>query len=340
MAQHQITIIDIARELGISKSTVSRALAGHPNVHPETRARVLEAAQYHGYQPNLLAKSLIHNETRHLGVVIPDIEKPFFASIVSGIQQVAYQAGYSIIITQSSESTEEEAANMRALVSSRVDGLLVCHTRETTNFDHLWQIHHKGIPIIEFARVCPDLDVPKVVENDVEGAYIMVRHLLDRGARHIGLLSGPPDLMVCRLREDGYRKAMKEAGIEVNEKWIIHTKFLKQDIAGAIDQWLNLSDPPDALFAVYDAGAVELIRQLKCKNKKVPVDIQVAGFGNDPVAELIEPSLTTYAQFPFEIGKKACCQMLGLLEGATPAAKNIIVRGELIQRQSTRTVEE
>lgn len=335
MASHPVTIIDLARELGISKSTVSRALTDHPNVHPETRKRVLEIAQLYDYQPNMLAKGLIQRKTYHLGVVIPDIEKPFFASIVSGIQKVAFQAGYRIIITQSNESAEEEVANIEALVLSRVDGLLVCHTRETSNFEQIYQIHKKGLPIIQFARICPGLPVTKVVENDVEGSYLVVRHLLESGSRRIALLSGPQDLMVCQLRKEGYKKAIGEAGISMDRNLVFHTNFLEKDIASALDQWMTLSSPPDAIFAIYDRGAIELIRQLKLRGKKIPEDIQIAGFGNDPVADIIDPTLTTYGQNPFKIGKIACQQMLHCLAGNYDNIENIIVPGNFLKRGST-----
>lgn len=334
MAVHQVTILDIAKELGISKSTVSRALANHPNVHPETRKRVLEVAKFHEYQPNMLAKSLLQQKTFNLGVVIPDIQKPFFASIVSGIQQVAFKSGYRIIITQSNESTEEEIANIKALMLSRVDGLLVCHTKETTQFEEIKRIYRKAPPIVEFARITPNSPLTTVVENDVGGAYTMVRHLLDGGAKRVGLLSGPKELLVSRLREKGYKTALKMAGIALNKKWIVHTKFLKEDIAMAFAQWSSLSHFPDAVFAMYDAGAVGLIRYLKQKGITVPNDVQIAGFGDDPVAELITPSLTTYAQNPFKIGQVTCEQMLNILNGNTDI-KNLIVPGKLVKRQST-----
>lgn len=159
MKRHQTTILDIARELNISKSTVSRALTGNTNIHPDTRQRVLDMAQRLEYQPNALAQSLIRSETHLLGVVIPDIEKPFFARIVSGIQHQASQAGYRIIITQSNESPEVEVQNVQTLVLSQVDGLLVCHTRNTQQFEHMRLLHRKGIPLVSFARICPELPI-------------------------------------------------------------------------------------------------------------------------------------------------------------------------------------
>lgn len=336
MARHQTTIIDLARELGLSKSTVSRALTNHVNVHPDTRRRVLEAAQRTEYQPNLLAQSLIRSETHLLGVVIPDIEKPFFASIVSGIQQVASAAGYRVIITQSNESPTDEIANLQALVLSRVDGLLVCHTRETRTFDHVWLAYRKGIPLVEFARVCEDLPVPKVVENDVVGSRAVVQHLLACGARRVGLLTGPPDLLISRLREEGYRAALAEAGMTVPDEWIFNTQFRRDDIAAALDHWLALPEPPDAVFAIYDAGAVELMRLLKQRDIAVPDRMQVAGFGNDPVAELVEPALTTYAQFPREIGRQAFSLFLDQLVQQNTSDVLHVVPGELVVRQSTR----
>jgi DNA-binding LacI/PurR family transcriptional regulator len=337
MGRHQTTILDIARELGLSKSTVSRALTSHPNVHPDTRQRVLDAARRTEYQPNLLAQSLIRSETHLLGVVIPDIEKPFFASIVSGIQQEAMQAGYRLIITQSNESPETEIANLQALVLSRVDGLLVCHTRDTRTFDHIRLAHRKGIPVVEFARVSPELPIPQVVENDELGARTVVRHLLDAGARRIGLLSGPESLLVSQLRTEGYRQALAEAGRSVEPEWIVTTRFVREDVRAALDHWLRLPEPPDAYFAVYDAGAVELMRLLKQRGYRIPEQVQVAGFGNDPVAELVEPPLTTFAQYPREIGRTACRLLLdSFTNHARPGLT--IVSGELCVRASTRLI--
>jgi LacI family transcriptional regulator len=335
MGKHQTTIIDLARELGLSKSTVSRALTNHPNVHPETRQRVLTAAQQADYQPNLLAQSLIRSETHLLGVVIPDIEKPFFASIVSGIQQIATQAGYRIIITQSNESPETEIANLQVLLLSRVDGVLICHTRATTTFDHVRLALRKGVPMVEFARICPDLPVPQVVENDVVGARTAVEHLLRSGARRIGLLAGPAALLVSEQRTAGYRQALVSAGISVDKDWIVHTNFLRDEVHRALDHWLALPEPPDALFAIYDAGAIELIRLLKARGYRVPADVQVAGFGNDPAAEWIEPSLTTFAQFPREMGQEACRLLIEWLSGGTTPGLRT-VSGELLVRNSTR----
>ena len=331
-----ITILDIARELHISKSTVSRALANHPNVHPDTRKRVLEVAQFYDYQPNMIAKSLLQQKTYNLGVVIPDIQKPFYAAIVSGIQQTASQAGYRIIITQSNESVSEETSNIEALVRSRVDGLLVCHTRATEEFKQIHRLHKKGLRIVEFARVCPDLPVSTVVENDVDGAYAVVRHLLDKGAKRVGLLSGPKGLTVSRLRETGYRKALDEAGITVEQKWIAHTRFLNEDIEKAVEKWMGARMKPDAIFSIYDAGAVDAMQWLQKSGQRIPEDIQVAGFGDDPSAALVRPSLTTYSQTPLKIGQVACNQMLRILSDKNAAVENQIVRGELVVRNSTR----
>lgn len=337
MKRHQTTIIDIARELGLSKSTVSRALTGSANIHPDTRQRILEAARRLEYQPNLLAQSLIRSETHLLGVVIPDIEKPFYARIVSGIQHMASQAGYRVIITQSNESPEVEVQNVQALVLSRVDGLLVCHTRETTNFEHMRLIFRKGIPLVSFARICDELPVTKIVEDDRTGGRLVTEHLLDRGYRRIAVLAGPEGLLLSEERLAGYRQAMATAGLPVRPDWVSHTRFTTADTLAALARWQALPEPPEAVFAIFDAGAVDIIRAVKQQGRSIPADLAVAGFGDDPAASLLEPGLTTFRQTPYVIGQVACRQLLNQLAGdaGALAAEPIIVPGELVVRAST-----
>ena len=335
MARHQTTIIDLARELGLSKSTVSRALTNHVNVHPDTRRKVLEAAQRTEYQPNLLAQSLVRHQTLTVGVVIPDIEKPFYASIVSGIQHLASRTGYRVIVAQSNESPDTEVANVQALVSSQVDGLLICHTRETRHFDHVRLLHRRGMPLVSFARIGPDLPMPKVVEDDRAGGRAMTEHLLATGRTRVAVLAGPEDLLASQLRVDGFLEAMQTHGLPVPEGYVRHTRFVKTDVAEALDAWLALPQPPEAVFSVYDAGAIQLIKFLKARGLCVPDDLAVAGFGDDPAADLIEPGLTTWHQSPYEIGRQAFQFFLDqLVEEPTPDRLHI-VPGQLVVREST-----
>lgn len=339
MKNHQITIIDIARELGISKSTVSRALTNSTNIRPETRDAVLKKAKELDYQPNMLALGLIRNESRTLGVVIPDIQKPFFAAIVSGIQHTVSRIGYRIVIAQSDESPQEEKENIKALMLSRVDGFIVCHTRDTRDFEHIKLLHSKGYPLVSFARICPELPIPKVVEDDFNGLYTTTQHLIEQGKKRIALLAGPRQLLASKLRVNGYKVALQQHGIPFDKELVVYTKFLHDQVTAALECWLQLKNPPDGICTVYDAGAVKLIELLKQKGIKIPDEIAVAGFGNDPAASIIEPGLTSYAQKPYEIGVIAGRYMLDLLNKKYPVHHSdmTICKGELIVRKSTCT---
>ena len=337
MKRHQVTIIDIARKLGISKSTVSRALTNNPNVNPDTRKAVLEMAKTLDYQPNMLALGLIKNETRMLGVIIPDIQKPFFAAIVSGIQHAVGRMGYRTIIAQSDESPQIEKENIQALMLSRVDGFLICHTRDTRNFDQIKMLYQKGFPLVSFARICQELPIPKVVEDDFNGLYTTTQHLIERGRRRIALLAGPKHLQASKLRHQGYVTALRQNGIAFDTALVAHTRFLAEDVAAAVDRWLLLPDPPDAICTIYDAGAIQVLQLLKKRGLQVPKDMAVAGFGNDPATGLMEPGLTTFEQRPYEIGLLAGKHMLDILKKRfTDTPPEITIsEGRLIVRGST-----
>ena len=337
MQKRQATIIDIAKKLGVSKSTVSRALTNNPNVSPETRKAVLEVAKEMDYQPNMLALGLIKNETRMLGVIIPDIQKPFFAAIVSGIQHAVARMGYRTIIAQSDESPQIEKENIQALMLSRVDGFLICHTRDTRNFDQIKMLYQKGFPLVSFARICQELPIPKVVEDDFNGLYTTTQHLIEGGRRRIALLAGPKHLLAGKLRQQGYMAALRQYGIAYEPRYVVHTRFLHEQVKAAVDGWLALAEPPDAICTVYDAGAIQVMSILKEMGLRVPADIAVTGFGNDPAACIVVPGLTTYEQKPYEIGLIAGKNMLDLLKKRfTDVPSEITIStGRLVVRESS-----
>jgi DNA-binding LacI/PurR family transcriptional regulator len=171
MKRHQVTIVDIARELSLSKSTVSRVLTGHPNVHADTRKAVLELAEKMEYQRNMLALSLVTKKTNTIGIIVPEFHSSYFPRAIMGAQEIASKAGYNTIICQSNETYETEVANTKVMLANQVDGLLVSITKETKNFDHLTIFQRKGIPIVFFNRVCNEMRVPKVIVDDYEGAF-------------------------------------------------------------------------------------------------------------------------------------------------------------------------
>lgn len=334
--RHQTTIRDVARHLGVSTSTVFRALHNQAGINPNTRQAVLDVATQLDYQPNLLAQSLFSSETHIIGVIIPDIERPFFASVVSGIQEVATIAGYRVMICQSNETHQMEVYNLQALVANRVDGLLICHSRETETFDHIKLPYRKGIPIVHFDRVCEEINTPKVIQDDIVGAMTVVEHLLKQGCRRVAVLAGPPGLLISKRRIEGYRSAMASYDIPIQPAWIVEGDFRSSTALTALDQWLDLKEIPDAIFSVYDGGAVDILVALQRKGIQVPGEIAIAGFGNEPVTGVVTPGLTTFDQHPRRIGQAATQLFLDDVgKVSNTEAKTLLIKGDLIIRSSS-----
>ena len=331
--RHQATILDIAAQLGISPSTVSRALLNRYGIHEVTRAEVLRVAQELDYQPNLLAQSLSLQETHTIGVVIPDIERPFFASVVSGIQQVAFTSGYRVMVCQSNESHQVEVANVQALVASRVDGLLICHSTETESFDHIKLPHRKGLPIVHFDRICDSIDTSKVIQDDFGGGYAIGEHLLAQGYRRFGVLAGPENLLISKERLRGFGAAVAGHAADVE---VIHSQFTRAEAQQALAHWLGQSPRPEALFCVHYGNAIDMLLALKQQGIQVPTELALAAFGEDRLAAVIEPGLTTFHQHPFEIGRQAALLFLEQMTATDAFTPRIHqVKGELLIRASS-----
>lgn len=333
---HQTTIVDIAKALGVAPSTVSRALNGSTDINAFTRREILRVATEMDYRPNLLAQSLHRGETHTIGVVIPDIERPFFAGVLAGIQKVATEAGYRVMICQSNESHSTETLNVQALVASRVDGLLISHSKETTSFEHIKLQLKKGLPIVHFDRVYNEVETAKVVQEDFEGSFALVEHLILQGCRRIAVFAGPRELLISNARLEGYRAALAKYEIPMEEALIYHSNFKKGEPLLALDAWMELAEKPDGIFAVHYANAIEMIVELKKRNVNVPSDVAVAGFGDELIAELIEPPLTVFHLFPFNVGETAAALLIDNIihkDTFEPVVQK--VKGELIIRQSS-----
>ncbi|GAB2955352.1 LacI family DNA-binding transcriptional regulator [Hymenobacter coalescens] len=334
--RHQTTISDVAKVLGVAPSTVSRALNGHTDINTNTRSAILEVARQLDYQPNLLAQSLKSSATHTIGVVIPDIERPFFATCVSGIQQVAAEAGYRVMICQSKESYEMEVSNVQALVASRVDGLLICHSRDTENFDHVKQHASKGVPIVHFDRVCDEVNSAQVVLDDWGGAFAVTEHLIQEGCRRIAILAGPESLLISRQRLGGYLNALHHYKLPIDEALQVHSNFQPEAALAALDQWLALPEPPDAIFAINYRNAFDIIMALKQRGLRVPDDIAVVGYGDEFLAAMVEPGLTTVNLHPYRLGQQAARLFLEQVEQKERfQPRTFVVTGDLVIRQSS-----
>ncbi len=337
MKKHQVTIIDIARQLNISKSTVSRVLTGHPRVSEKTREAVLQLANELDYQRNMLAINLMSSQSHTIGIIVPEFVTSFFPMVIMGAQEVASQAGYNVLISQSNESYETEVANAKVMLDNRVDGVLVSLTRETRNYDHLKVFQRKGIPIVFFNRVCDDMQVPKVVVDDYEGAYKAVEHLIVTGRKRIAHLGGPTSLHVSKKRLEGYKDALRKYNQPIDQDLILDYDLNLDKVKIYIKHLLDLPQPPDALFTINDPTAFEAMIFMKAKGIKIPQEIAVVGFSNNYGSHLIEPSLTTVAQPTHEIGQVAAQLLLEQINSDASEWKPIyrVLKTELLVRESS-----
>jgi LacI family transcriptional regulator len=336
---HQVTMKEIAKKLGVSVSTVSRALKDSPELHADTKSRIVEMARSMNYQPNLLAQSLRISKSKVLGVIVPELTSHFFSSNISGIQDTAYKRGYNIMICQSNESFTHEIENIKILVSSQVDGLLISLSRETKSYEHLKELYNRGIPFIMFDRVTEEIPVSKVTVDDVHGAYQVVSHLLEQGCRKIAYFSGPEDLYISKKRKEGYLKALAEYGIPEDQARIYMTDLTTEINRQITEEMLASDDRPDGIFAMIDPLAVDVMMVLKANGIKIPHEIALAGFTNNPTAAVVEPSLTTVSQPGYEMGQLAANHLLDQLdELVSDEPQSFVLTTTLIKRNSTRKI--
>lgn len=313
MKSHQITIYDIARHLNISKSTVSRALTGHPNISAETRRAVMEFAEKMDYQRNVLSVSLTKNKTNTIGILVPEFKSSFFAKIVAAAQHEASCLGYNVVVCISNENYETEVANSKTLMSYQVDGLLVSLSKETCNYDHLKKFQRKGIPLVFFNNVCDEMLVPKVVVNDYDASFAAVEHLIQSGRRRIAHMAGPDALATSRKRYNGYADALKSNGLQASADLVIPFGKTTHHLKGSLGKLIKPDIAADAIFAADDMMAIDAIKNLKAMDINVPHDISVAGFGDDNLAMLIEPGLTTLSLPAHQMGQTAMQILIGMI---------------------------
>jgi DNA-binding LacI/PurR family transcriptional regulator len=332
----KVTIIDLARKLNMAKSTVSRALNDHPRISEETKRAVRELAQKLEFLPNTMAVGLSKQKSFIIGVIVPGIVNHFFASVIDGIEDVAYQEGYKVIICKSDESYEREVINTSALASQRVDGLLVSLSMNTKNTDHLASARKKGIPVVLFDRVSHDLKVSKVYTDDVAGAFEAVDFLIRSGYKRIAHLAGPSGLLITQSRMKGYTKALKKHQLSMPENYVVAGDMSLPGGKDAMLQLLELPVRPQAVFCANDQMAIGAMQVIKAHKLKVPDDIALVGFSNEPVTAIANPPLTTVHQPAFDVGREACRLLIQELESKKkPQPTEIVLKTKLVERQST-----
>ena len=304
MKSGQVTIKDIARELKISPSTVSRALKNHPDISQETKKAVMELANEMDYQPNIIALSLRKRKTNTIGLIIPKIVHHFFSTIISGIEDVAYAEGYNVIITQSDESYQREVDCVFTLVSSRVDGLFMSLSTETTDYEHLQVLNKRNIPVIFLDRACDAIRSSKVLIDDHDGAFLATEHLIQQGCKQPIHLAAPDTLQIAQERKQGFLDALKKHNLTVTKDTIVYSDNLETGYSN-VKKLLADKIAFDGIFAVNDETAIGAMKALKEAGKRIPEDVAVIGFGDTPICEIVEPALSSIKQPGFEMGQIA-----------------------------------
>jgi DNA-binding LacI/PurR family transcriptional regulator len=332
--RRHISLKDIARELNVSISTVSRALKDHPNIGPGIKAKVRRLAEEWGYRPNPLAMGLLRQNTRTIGVIVPDLVTHFFSSVISGIESYASNQGYYIIISSSNESYSKEKECIENLMNSRVEGMIICLSMETEDHSHFEDLHRKGVPLVFFDRVCLSDRVPVVTVNNREAAWNTTEHLIKTGCKRIAHIAGPPYLNISAERMEGYRQALKDHGLPIREDLLIHAKMNPEEATLATRNLLALPDPPDAIFGVNDTVAFAAMTEVKRQGYRIPGDIAIIGFTDEYHALIVDPPLTSIQHPTIEMGQAAARLMFGLLNGdSTP--RLIELKTELVVRESS-----
>jgi LacI family transcriptional regulator len=335
MHKGQVTIKDIAKSLGISPSTVSRALKDHPDISPDTKKAVNDLAKKWHYKPDPIALSLKSRRSKIIGVIIPEVVHYFFSTVISGIEDVAYTSNYQVMICESNETFEREVKNVDALLSSRVEGILVSVSKETKNFDHFRDIQDHDIPLVFFDRVCDEIHSDKVIVDDEEGAFLATEHLIKVGCKRIIHLAASDHLIISRERKAGYLRAMNTYNVETDPEWIIKCET-REEARDIIPTLLNGPIKPDALFAVNDLTAAEAMRIVKERGYKVPQDIAIVGFTNGDIADLTDPALSSVEQFGYDIGQEAVRLLIDRLEKEEdypPITR--VIKTQLIKKESS-----
>jgi DNA-binding LacI/PurR family transcriptional regulator len=336
LSKQQTTIKDIARKLRISVSTVSRALRNLPDVNPETKKAVEELAQQLNYEPNYIAQSLINKKTRIIGVIVPVISSPVFGRILTGMNDAAQKHKYQLMICQSNESAELEAALVKQLASFKVDGLLVSISSGTQSEEPFEIFKRKEIPIVFFDRVLPDVNATKVIVDEYHSAFMAVEFLIKSGYTNIAHFAGPPNLSISIDRLNGYLAALKHQNIPVNENFIIPCEHFEEDALAAVKKLFSHKPYPDGIFCINDASAITAIKYLNKKGIRIPEEVAVIGFNNDPISEVVEPSLTTIMLPCYEIGNMAVEMLIKRINDYSIPAETIKLHSKLIKRDSSR----
>ncbi len=331
---------DIARDLGVSVATVSRALKDSPRISAEKREEIKRYAREHNFFPNMIAESLRKSKVQPLkiiGVIIPQLTHYYFSSILSGIEEEASARGYRLMVAQSAEKYEREVRICQSFYENKVCGIIVSQAKNTSKYDHFQKLIDQGVPLVFFDRICTGVNASRVVVDDYMGAYAAVTHLIDTGCKRIAYYGTSLTMEIGKNRYNGYRDALLKHGMKPEDR-LIRTCDNRSDAEAITPDVMSITNPPDAFFAVNDDTAIGILYSVKRLGFHVPDDISICGFTNGQRAIACDPMLTTVEQRGTRVGEEAANILIDQVEGALPKDKveKRVVRTRLIVRGTTR----
>lgn len=336
----EITIYDIAENVGLSPTTVSRALSNHPRVHVNTRKKIMDAAKLLGYQSNIFASSLRKRRSKSIGVIVPKLNSPFQSSVLAGMEKIASQSGYNLVISQSMESLEKEISNTNIMYNSRVDGLLVSKAGTTDDIEHFQSFFNKEIPVLFFDRVPENNHSTGVVINNTQAIYDATAHLIKEGCKRIVHAVGNLQINVYADRLKGYKYALMDHGFVFNAENVISIELDEDSGERIVKKILKLSPRPDGLLVSNDTSAASCLMALKKRGVRVPQDIAIVGFNNDLISRMVEPNLSTINYPSYHMGEVAMKNLVNHLgdeqHEILQKTNTITLRSELIIRDSSK----
>ncbi|MFT4155446.1 LacI family DNA-binding transcriptional regulator [Parafilimonas sp.] len=332
---------DISKALGLSVSTISRALNDSYEISEKTKKIVREYAEKINYRPNPVAVSLREKRSRSIGVIIAEIANSFFSQMINGVESVAHAKGYNVIITQSLESYERELSNLEFLASRSIDGCLISVSTETKNFDHITRLHKVGFPFVCFDRIIDDIKTHKVSIDNFKGAYDATAALIKSGFKRIAMLGNAEHLSITQERLSGYKQALTDAGLVFEDsliRYCLHGGMIYDEVEQAMNELMGLRKKPDTFFAASDKLTTNFVRYCKAKKINIPNKLGLVGFSNLDLTDLLSPALSVIRQPAFEMGKNAAELLIKLIEAKRPPAdfENRVLPPELLIRGSSK----
>lgn len=342
------TITDIAKELNVTPSTVSRALDNHPRISDATKKAVWEMVKKLNYQPNSIASALRKGKSNMIGVIVPTSDRQFFASFIRGVEEIVRDEAYNLMICQSDDQFQKECAGIDTLLNVRVDGIIASVAKETTDISHYEKIKSQGVPLVLYDRVIESLNVNQVMSDDFLGAYRAVTHLIQQGCKKIAHVAGEQHIHIYQTRLNGYLQALRDHHLPVDEELIIESDLIRDTYSilrtgrqiGSV--LAGMSQPPDGVFSSSDFAAMGALQVFKEKKIRIPEEIALVGYSNDFSASVIEPGLTSLDQHTIRMGNLAARHFLDQIrtkpEQFTP--QKTLLKPELIVRGSSKRKKE